>query len=118
MEILCTCRSIFFSNYADLYALSRYANANTRPSVLNSEASHLAESEQVESKQNVAEPETENEKSELRLAQIQHQLPSNEPGALMHLVEEPQVPCTKDFELCLFFDFYQGTTRKIEMTCE
>ncbi|KAJ1412155.1 Pescadillo [Sesbania bispinosa] len=71
---------------ADLYALSRYANANSRPSELNSEASHLAESEQVESKQNGAE--TENEKSELRLAQLQHQLPSNEPGALMHLVEE------------------------------
>jgi pescadillo protein len=39
--------------------------------------------------------ETENNKensktdeSELRLAQLQHQLPANEPGALMHLVEE------------------------------
>ena len=27
------------------------------------------------------------EESELRLAQLQHQLPSNEPGALMNLVE-------------------------------
>ncbi|XP_061358803.1 pescadillo homolog [Gastrolobium bilobum] len=71
---------------ADLYALSRYANANTRPSVVNSEASHVAESEQVETKQKMAE--TVDEKSELRLAQLQHQLPSNEPGALMHLVEE------------------------------
>ncbi|KAL2954382.1 hypothetical protein AAZX31_19G218500 [Glycine max] len=70
---------------ADLYALSRYASANTRPSVLNSEASQ-AESEQVETKQK--EAETGNETSELRLAQLQHQLPSNEPGALMHLVEE------------------------------
>ena len=34
------------------------------------------------------EAETGNETSELRLAQLQHQLPSNEPGALMHLVEE------------------------------
>ena len=74
-----------FSNHADLYALSRYASANTRPSVLNSEASQ-AESEQVETKQK--EAETGNETSELRLAQLQHQLPSNEPGALMHLVEE------------------------------
>lgn len=85
-DILCIYGSFFFLNYADLYALSRYANANTRPSVLNSEASHLAEPEQVESKQKGAE--TENEKSELRLAQLQHQLPSNEAGALMHLVEE------------------------------
>uniref|UniRef100_A0A2P2LPT9 Pescadillo homolog n=1 Tax=Rhizophora mucronata TaxID=61149 RepID=A0A2P2LPT9_RHIMU len=27
------------------------------------------------------------QESELRLAQFQHQLPSNEPGALMHLIE-------------------------------
>ncbi|KAH1259281.1 Pescadillo [Glycine max] len=70
---------------ADLYALSRYASANTRPSVLISEASQ-AESEQVETKQK--EAETGDKTSELRLAQLQHQLPSNEPGALMHLVEE------------------------------
>ncbi|ESW15415.1 hypothetical protein PHAVU_007G070900 [Phaseolus vulgaris] len=70
---------------ADLYALSRYVSANTGPSVVNSEASQ-AESEQLETKQK--EAETGKEKSELRLAQLQHQLPSNEPGALMHLVEE------------------------------
>lgn len=52
---------------------------------MNSEASQ-AESEQLETKQK--EAETGKEKSELRLAQLQHQLPSNEPGALMHLVEE------------------------------
>jgi len=52
---------------------------------VNSEASQ-AESEQLETKQK--EAETGKEKSELRLAQLQHQLPSNEPGALMHLVEE------------------------------
>lgn len=40
----------------------------------------------MESTQN--EAEAENDKSELRLAQLQHQLPSNEPGALMQLVEE------------------------------
>lgn len=53
---------------------------------MNSESDHLAGSEQVETKQTGAQ--TENEKSELRLAQLQHQLPSNEPGALMHLVDD------------------------------
>ncbi|CAK8568686.1 unnamed protein product [Lathyrus sativus] len=71
---------------ADLYALSRYANANTRPAILNSEASQSVESKKLESKPIGAE--TENVNSELRLAQLQHQLPSNEPGALMHLVEK------------------------------
>lgn len=52
---------------------------------MSSEVSQ-AEPEQMETKQK--EAETGNEKSELRLAQLQHQLPSNEPGALMHLVEE------------------------------
>ncbi|KAK7373380.1 hypothetical protein VNO80_06786 [Phaseolus coccineus] len=69
----------------NLYALSRYVSSNTRPSVVNSEASQ-AESDQAETKQE--EAETGNETAELRLAQLQHQLPSNEPGALMHLVEE------------------------------
>ena len=66
--------------------MSRYLNGNTRPAILNSEASQLVESEQMESKQDGAQ--TQNEKSELRLAQLQHQLPSNEPGALMQLVEK------------------------------
>jgi len=52
---------------------------------VNSEAPQV-ESEQLETK--LKELETGNETSELRLAQLQHQLPSNEPGALMHLVEE------------------------------
>ncbi|KAF7819534.1 pescadillo-like protein [Senna tora] len=71
---------------ADLYALSRYVNTNARLSVLNSEADNLVGSEQDEAKQIGAQ--SEGEKSELRLAQLQHQLPSNEPGALMHLVED------------------------------
>ncbi|BAT94213.1 hypothetical protein LR48_Vigan02g211400 [Vigna angularis] len=70
---------------ADLYALSRYVSSNTGLSVVNSEASQV-ESEHLETKQR--EAESGNETSELRLAQLQHQLPSNEPGALMHLVEE------------------------------
>nr|CAL90975.1 pescadillo-like protein [Zinnia elegans] len=48
---------------ADLYALTRYADAKDRTNGAN------------------------NEESELRLAQLQDQLPANEPGALMHLVE-------------------------------
>ncbi|XP_027937237.1 pescadillo homolog [Vigna unguiculata] len=70
---------------ADLYALSRYVSTKNGSSVVNSEAPQV-ESEQLETKQK--ELETGNETSELRLAQLQHQLPSNEPGALMHLVEE------------------------------
>lgn len=65
--------------------MSRFVNANARLSVANSEADNLAASEQVETKQ-IGE-QSEGEKSELRLAQLQQQLPSNEPGALMHLVE-------------------------------
>ncbi|KAK7322349.1 hypothetical protein VNO77_25728 [Canavalia gladiata] len=94
---------------ADLYALSRYVSANTTPSVVNSEASHITESEQVETMQK--EAETGNEKSELRLAQLQYQLPSNEPGVLMHLVgvtgedEEDQDTreCKKLFKNMKFF---------------
>ncbi|TXG49248.1 hypothetical protein EZV62_025123 [Acer yangbiense] len=53
---------------AELYALSRYFDANSRKN-----------SDQVE--------ETQLEESELRLAQLQRQLPSNEAGALMQLVK-------------------------------
>ncbi|GJM96296.1 hypothetical protein PR202_ga13118 [Eleusine coracana subsp. coracana] len=38
------------------------------------------------------------DESELRLAQLQHQLPANEPGALMHLVEESTADDTDDEE--------------------
>ncbi|CAJ2669632.1 unnamed protein product [Trifolium pratense] len=69
---------------AAVYGLIRYAQSNNKPTIL--ETSELVESEQLESKQDG--PEIQNKKSELRLAQLQHQLPSNEPGALMHLVEK------------------------------
>ncbi|PNY15407.1 pescadillo-like protein, partial [Trifolium pratense] len=69
---------------AEVYGLIRYAQSNNKPTIL--ETSELVESEQLESKQDG--PEIQNKKSELRLAQLQHQLPSNEPGALMHLVEK------------------------------
>ncbi|KAL2499468.1 pescadillo-related [Abeliophyllum distichum] len=55
---------------ADLYALSRYFDANARASVV--------ESIDVSS----------SEESELKLAQLQHHLPTNELGALMNLVED------------------------------
>ena len=54
----------------------------------------------------INEKEDENNKasskadeSELRLAQLQHQLPANEPGALMHLVEESTAVDTDDDEI-------------------
>uniref|UniRef100_A0A6N2LF90 Pescadillo homolog n=1 Tax=Salix viminalis TaxID=40686 RepID=A0A6N2LF90_SALVM len=68
---------------ADLYALSRYIVSNTRTSTLEPKAASSSTSEQLEAK----EKEMQADESELRLAQLQHQLPSNEPGALMHLME-------------------------------
>ncbi|GAU29043.1 hypothetical protein TSUD_165620 [Trifolium subterraneum] len=68
----------------EIYALIRYAHANNKPTI--PETSQLVEPEQLESKLDA--PEIQNKKSELRLAQLQHQLPSNEPGALMNLVEK------------------------------
>nr|XP_043629428.1 pescadillo homolog [Erigeron canadensis] len=49
---------------ADLYALTRYVDAENRTNGASTE------------------------ESELRLAQLQDQLPANEPGALMHLVDD------------------------------
>ncbi|TQE03024.1 hypothetical protein C1H46_011388 [Malus baccata] len=69
---------------AELYALARYLDANSRSAVLDSQASSLSGSGNSENKK----IETSLEESELRLAQLQHQLPSNEPGALMHLVKD------------------------------
>lgn len=39
-------------------------------------------------KADASETGTKPNEDELRLAQLQHQLPSNEPGALMHLIED------------------------------
>lgn len=58
--------------------MSRYFDANNRTSLLDPQTSGSSGSEQVGAE----------EKSELRLAQLQHQLPLNEPTALMHLVED------------------------------
>ncbi|EXC20337.1 Pescadillo-like protein [Morus notabilis] len=65
---------------ADLYALSRWFAAGSRASKLDPQPSSLSGSEEGQG--------TALKESELRLAQLQHQLPSNEPGALMHLVED------------------------------
>ncbi|MBA0640843.1 hypothetical protein Goklo_023745 [Gossypium klotzschianum] len=61
---------------ADLYALSRYFDANHRAAIQEPQVAGTSRSEQ------------EQEESDLRLAQLQHQLPANEPGALMHLVQD------------------------------
>ncbi|KAL3621321.1 hypothetical protein CASFOL_036233 [Castilleja foliolosa] len=61
---------------ADLYALSRYFDASAQSS---SKAITSSGPDQIEG--------TKLDDSELRLAQLQQQLHSNEPGALMHLVE-------------------------------
>ncbi|GKV07777.1 hypothetical protein SLEP1_g19499 [Rubroshorea leprosula] len=62
---------------ADLYALSRYIDAGSRASLPEPQTASSSRSEQEAQ-----------EESELRLAQLQHQLPTNEPGALMHLVQD------------------------------
>lgn len=51
-------------------------------------------SEQTEHQQDGTKPD----ESELRLAQLQQQLPSNEPGALMHLVEDADREDDEDLE--------------------
>jgi pescadillo protein len=52
--------------------------------VLDPQASSMSGSKHVETQQDG----TPSDESELRLAQLQHQLPANEPGALMRLVED------------------------------
>lgn len=64
----------FLIDCVELYALSRYFDASSRSSELDPQVSSLPGTGKVA-------------ESELRLAQLQHQLPSNEPGALMGLVE-------------------------------
>ncbi|KAL5572778.1 hypothetical protein UlMin_022375 [Ulmus minor] len=58
---------------AGLYALSRCVAASSRASIVDPQASSSGS-------------EKQEEESELRVAQLQHQLPSNEPCALMNLV--------------------------------
>ncbi|KAL8060283.1 hypothetical protein ABFX02_02G015400 [Erythranthe guttata] len=66
---------------ADLYALSRYFDANGK-------------SKQIENQQEG----TNLDESEVRLAQLHQQLPSNEPGALMHLLDDGSNKEDEDLE--------------------
>ncbi|XVF14053.1 hypothetical protein REPUB_Repub09cG0023600 [Reevesia pubescens] len=68
---------------ADLYALSRYFDANYKISV---QVPQVADSSRSEQEQ----------ESDLRLAQLQRQLPANEPGALMHLVQDASSEIEED----------------------
>ncbi|KAG8368155.1 hypothetical protein BUALT_Bualt15G0015600 [Buddleja alternifolia] len=68
---------------ADLYALSRYLDANAT-SVKTKAVTSSGSGSDLEHQQDGKKFDED----ELRLAQLQKQLPSNEPGALMHLVED------------------------------
>ncbi|RLN40713.1 hypothetical protein C2845_PM01G31470 [Panicum miliaceum] len=87
---------------AELYALCRYMTTGSGRVIGNSESGGVKDKESGGA---IKEKEDENNKasskadeSELRLAQLQHQLPANEPGALMHLVEESTAVDTDDDE--------------------
>ncbi|GMH06776.1 hypothetical protein Nepgr_008616 [Nepenthes gracilis] len=71
---------------ADLYALSRWFATKSGAALLGSQAVSSSGSEQHDSETLDGQPD----ESEIRLAQLQHQLPSSEPGALMHLVEDAE----------------------------
>lgn len=71
---------------ADLYALTRYVDAKDQTKGANVE------------------------ESELRLAQLQHQLPANEPGALMNLVENAADENDEDEETKACKTLFQNMT--------
>uniref|UniRef100_M8B503 Pescadillo-like protein n=1 Tax=Aegilops tauschii TaxID=37682 RepID=M8B503_AEGTA len=75
---------------AELYALSRYMSSGRLPG--NPESNGLIEDKETENNKE----SSKTDESELRLAQLQHQLPANEPGALMHLVEESTADDTEE----------------------
>ncbi|KAJ4786199.1 hypothetical protein LUZ62_037445 [Rhynchospora pubera] len=69
---------------AELYALFRYvATGSTRKPAENQSISSTEEKKDSDEKMDTCVNE-----SDLQLAQLQHQLPSNEPGALMQLLED------------------------------
>ncbi|KAJ0260947.1 Pescadillo [Hirschfeldia incana] len=89
---------------ADLYALSRYIDASSRGMT-------------VEPKVDASSSSQSNDRaeSELRLAQLQHQLPSSEPGALMHLVADKEVEEDEETKACksLFKDLKFFLSREV-----
>ncbi|KAL6997739.1 hypothetical protein U1Q18_007864 [Sarracenia purpurea var. burkii] len=75
-----------------IYVLSRYFDANSKAPVLESEVANSSGSEQYETQNTSLSWINMN----FRLSQLQHELPSNEPSALMHLVEDASVEDTDD----------------------
>ncbi|KAL2528919.1 pescadillo-related [Forsythia ovata] len=69
---------------ADLYALSRYLEANARGAMVESMLVSSSNSNHTEDQHQG----TKLEKPQLILSQLQHHIPSNECGALMRLVED------------------------------
>ncbi|KAK1303771.1 hypothetical protein QJS10_CPB11g01781 [Acorus calamus] len=69
---------------AELYALTRYVSSNSGTQSSETQIASSNGPEQIEA----GKVNTKSDESDLRLAQLQHQLPSNEPGALMHLIED------------------------------
>jgi hypothetical protein len=108
----------------ELYAMCRYMTAGSGRVIGNSEPEGLINEKTDEKKKLSPEADKNSEESpkadgnteerpqadennkesskidesELRLAQLQHQLPANEPGALMHLVEESTADDADDEE--------------------
>ncbi|CAL4943873.1 unnamed protein product [Urochloa decumbens] len=79
---------------AELYALCRYMSSGSGRVIENSESGGAIKEKEDENNK----ASSKADESELRLAQLQHQLPANEPGALMHLVEESTAVDTDDDE--------------------
>ncbi|PAN45543.1 hypothetical protein PAHAL_9G126400 [Panicum hallii] len=79
---------------AELYALCRYMATGSGRVIGNSESGGAIKEKEDENNK----ASSKADESELRLAQLQHQLPANEPGALMHLVEESTAVDTDDDE--------------------
>ncbi|XP_078179135.1 pescadillo-like protein [Carex rostrata] len=69
---------------AELYALFRYVATGSARKPVETQTSGLIE----EKKDTEEKMDPSVDESELRLAQLQHQLPSNEPGTLMQLLED------------------------------
>ncbi|KAK8971484.1 hypothetical protein KSP40_PGU014285 [Platanthera guangdongensis] len=69
---------------AELYAFCRYIGAGSRALSDTSQAGISSGSEKTDKEK----MNTETEESEVRLAQLQSQLPANEPGALMNMIDE------------------------------
>ncbi|KAL9380987.1 hypothetical protein Peur_026644 [Populus x canadensis] len=93
----------------DLYALSGYIVSNSRTSTLEPKATSSSTSEQVEAREK--EMQTDHD-SELTLAQLQHQLPSNEPGALM--IPPPHLSPFVDNKAKGFVPDYAETIKRLQ----